>query len=109
MSKKLPVRWSQAAVGDLESMATHLARDSVVHAERTLEKLYSRAKTLETSPSRGRIVPELAELGLPTWWELIVSPYRVLYRVTRHSVDVLGVFDGRRDLEDVLLERLLRA
>jgi plasmid stabilization system protein ParE len=38
----------------------------------------------------------------------VVRPYRLIYRVERDTVTVLAVFDGRRDLEDVLLDRLLR-
>jgi toxin ParE1/3/4 len=43
-----------------------------------------------------------------SWRELVVKPYRILYRVSSDTVTVLAVFDGRRDLEDLLLERLLR-
>jgi len=43
-----------------------------------------------------------------TWRELVVKPYRLVYRIEGDTVTVLAVFDGRRDLEDLLLERLLR-
>jgi hypothetical protein len=43
-----------------------------------------------------------------TWRELIVKPYRLIYRIEGEVVNVLAVFDGHRDLEDLLLERLLR-
>lgn len=95
-------------MGDLEHIAAHLALVSEIYAEQVLEKLERRASTLSTHPLRERGVPELAYVGLRTWRELIVYPYRVVYRVGKDSVDVLGVFDGRRDLEEILLERLLR-
>jgi toxin ParE1/3/4 len=44
-----------------------------------------------------------------TWRELVVRPYRLVYRVGSDAVVVLAVFDGRRDLEDVLLDRLVRS
>jgi toxin ParE1/3/4 len=40
--------------------------------------------------------------------ELIVRPWRIIYRVGTGRVLVLAVLDGRRDLEGVLLARLLR-
>ena len=43
-----------------------------------------------------------------TWREPIVRPYRLVYRIEGDTVTELAVFDGRRDLEDILLERLLR-
>ena len=68
----------------------------------------ARAARLESEPRRGRIVPELARFGIRTWRELIVRPYRIVYRIDGDTVAVLAVFDGRRELEDVLLERLVR-
>jgi len=40
--------------------------------------------------------------------ELIIAPYRLIYRIRGHLVLVLGVFDSRRNLGDILLERLAR-
>ena len=40
--------------------------------------------------------------------ELITTPYRLIYRVRSRDVLVLAVLDARRNLEDVLLDRLLR-
>jgi plasmid stabilization system protein ParE len=54
------------------------------------------------------VVPELARLGMRTWREIVARPYRLIYRIEGDTVNVLAVFDGRRDLEDLLFERLLR-
>jgi toxin ParE1/3/4 len=43
-----------------------------------------------------------------TWRELVMRPYRMIYRMEGDTVTVLAVFDGRRDLGDLLLERLTR-
>ena len=40
--------------------------------------------------------------------ELLVDPYRLVYRVESARVVVVEIFDGRRNLEDLLLDRLLR-
>jgi len=37
-----------------------------------------------------------------------VAPYRIMYRVAEDRVFVLAVFDGRREIEDVLFQRLLQ-
>jgi toxin ParE1/3/4 len=42
------------------------------------------------------------------WRELVVRPYRIVYRIRKDIVMVGAVIDGRRDLEDLLLERLTR-
>ncbi len=103
------VVWAEAAARDLEDIVSFVAIDSPPNAERLLARLSARARSLETSSGRGRIVPELLPLGMRTWRELVVRPYRLIYRVAGDTVIVLAVFDGRRELEDVLLERLVRS
>ena len=106
--RRYRVRWAEVAASDLEELVSYVAQDSEGNASRVLKRIEARAASLESSPSRGRVVPELAHFGMRTWRELVVRPYRLVYRIEGATVTVLAVFDGRRDLEDVLLERLLR-
>jgi hypothetical protein len=55
------------------------------------------------------VVPELASFQMRTWQELVIKPYRLVYRIEGDTVIVFAVFDARRDLEDLLLERLPRS
>jgi toxin ParE1/3/4 len=105
---KYRVVWAKAAALDLEQIILFVASDSPFVAEQLLAKIRRKARSLGTSPLRGRIVPELLRLGMRRWRELVIRPYRLIYRVSRHAIVVLAVFDGRRDLEEVLLERLVR-
>jgi toxin ParE1/3/4 len=103
------VVWAEAAVRDLEELAAFIATDSPVNAEHLLRRLWVNAESLRRNPNQGRLVPELLRFGMRTWRELVVRPYRLVYRVGSDAVVVLAVFDGRRDLEDVLLDRLVRS
>jgi plasmid stabilization system protein ParE len=102
------VEWAEVAARDLAELLAFIAVDSAPDAERVLQRIERRAAALESSPRRGRVVPELARFGVRTWRELVVRPYRMIYRIEGDTVIVLAVFDGRRDLEDLLLERLTR-
>lgn len=106
--RRFRVRWAEVAVRDLEELLSYIAVESQTDAIRVLKRIETRASALESSPARGRVVLELARFGMRTWRELIVRPYRLVYRIEADTVTVLAVFHGRRDLEDVLLERLLR-
>ena len=106
---RLRVRWAEVAVRDLEDTVSYIAVDSPENAERVLDRLERRAATLGTAPTRGRVVPELVRFGMRTWRELVVKPYRLIYRIEGDTVTVLALLDGRRDLEDLLLERLVRS
>jgi len=107
--RRFRVEWAEVAVRDLEEIAAFLALDSPPDAERAVRRIEKRAAALETSPARGRVVPELARFQIRTWRELVVRPYRLVYRIEGDAVVVLAVFDARRDLEDLLLERLVRS
>ncbi len=105
---RLRLRWSEAAAVDLEEIATYVAADSPVDAHKLVAKLKAKTDSLVRMPGRGRVVPELAYFGIRTWRELVVRPYRIIYRMGAGTVYVMAVLDGRRDLRDILLERLLR-
>ena len=85
-SRRFRVQWAEVAVRDLEELVSLIAVDSELDAERVLRRIETRAGTLELSPGRGRIVPELARFGMRTWRELVVGSYRPLYRIEGSTV-----------------------
>jgi addiction module RelE/StbE family toxin len=103
------VRWSSSARRDLEAIVAYVADRSPQAALSTLDRLEAKAKTLSTLAERGRVVPELARLHIREYRDLVVAPYRLVYRVDGPRVLVLGVLDARRSLEDILLDRLIRS
>ena len=101
------VRWAASAADDIAKIAAYVATDSVESARRLVDRIESAVSALDHHPLRGRRVPELARFGIHAFRELICGPYRIVYRVEGRTVGVLGVFDGRRDLSDLVIERLL--
>jgi len=108
MPRSYRVCWTMTAERDLEAIIEYIARESKDTARRILKKLRDAAGTLSSRPHRGRVVPELSEQGITSYHELIVPPWRILYRIRERYVHVLAVLDSRRNLEDILLERLTR-
>jgi len=106
--KRYRVEWTRSACADLDSIVEYIARDNVAAAFSVLEKLEQRAESLICLPMRGRVVPELRAFGIHVYREIILPPWRIVYRVSGKSVNVLAVVDARRNLEDLLLERLIR-
>ncbi|MCM3877903.1 MAG: type II toxin-antitoxin system RelE/ParE family toxin [Thermoanaerobaculia bacterium] len=104
----LPVEWALIACQDLTEIIEYIARDDPGAAARVLDTLEARAASLRTLAARGRIVPELKRIQVHAYRELLGGPYRLIYRVESARVVVVGVFDGRRNLEDILIDRLLR-
>lgn len=102
------VNWARTAIIDLEAIIEYIADDDITTALSILKKLERTAKGLKTMPLRERIVPEIASYGIQIYRELISSPWKIIYRISGRSVSVVSVLDGRRNLEDILFERLVR-
>jgi len=106
MKKKYQVVWSNIAENDLRNIIEYIAGDSLPNALKIFKSIKHKASSLNTFPERGRIVPELRDQGLLQYRELVISPWRILYRISEMNVFVFSVLDSRRNIEDILLERL---
>lgn len=100
---------TEEAEADLIEIAEFIeTHDSAERADYVYEKIKQAVLKLETLPGRGRVVPELREIGVTEYRELLYKPYRILYFVVGKRVIVHGIFDGRRGIEELLSRRLLR-
>jgi len=106
MNKKCDVVWSNIAENDLKNIVEYIADDSPPNALKIFKRIKQKASSLYTFPERGRIVPELRDQGILQYRELVISPWRILYRISGKRVLVLSVLDSRRNIEDLLLKRL---
>jgi len=108
MATNYRVLWAKAAEEDLKSIIEYICIDNPSAARDSLKKIKSKVSCLCSFPQRGRVVPELKDHGILQYRELIIPPWRVIYRISEEQVYVLLVIDSRRNVEDVLLERLVR-
>lgn len=107
MNKKFEVIWASVAENDLAGIIEYIADDSPANALKVLNKLKEKTADLHHSPKRGRVIPELLEHGIYQYRELIVAPWRLMYRAQEDKVYVLAVLDSRQNIEDILLKRVL--
>jgi toxin ParE1/3/4 len=107
------VNYTVYLVGDAEQDLLEIYRyvarhDSPAKADRLLGNLERSILKLESMPSSGHVPPELERVGVTEFREVFFKPYRIIYQVLKSDVYVHGVLDGRRALQDLLEERLLR-
>jgi len=107
MSQKYDIIWAGVAENDLKEIIEYIATDSPANALIALKKIKQKASSLYTLPERGRIVPGLKDQGILLYRELIVPPWRIIYRISEMKVYVLSVLDARQNVEDILLGRLI--
>jgi len=108
MKKSYEVLWARVAENDLLGIIIFIAEDSPENALKILSKIKNRTAKLENSPMQGRVVPELLRQGISLYREIVISPWRVIYKIDENSVYILSVIDSRRNVEDILLARLLQ-
>ena len=97
------------AENDLLDIYRYVARhDSAEKADRLLDNLEKTISKLETLPLRGHYPPELESIGVLEFREFFFKPYRIIYQVINKDVYVHAVLDGRRDLQELLQQRMLR-
>ena len=110
MNKKYEVVWSNVAENDLKKIIEYVADDSPSVSPSVALKIFKgikqKAASLYMFPERCRIAPELRDQEILQYRELIISPWRILYRISENNVYVLSVIDSRRNIEDILLKRL---
>ena len=109
MTKVIAVFLLEDAEKDLDEIYRYIKRnDSEEKAERLSQNIEQVILSLHASPLRGHYPPELERLGVLEYREVFFKPYRIIYEVAGASVFIHCVLDGRRDLRDILQQRLLR-
>lgn len=102
------VIWATPAAEDLQDIVDFLLEDSASAAEKLLDRIEQTVSKLGTHGKIGRVIPELSKHNITRYREVVVSPWRLFYRTEGKQVYILAVIDGRRNVEDILLRRLVR-
>jgi toxin ParE1/3/4 len=106
--EQFEVELTQGAEDDLEAIYDYIAENrSVDDAEALLEAFLDKVRTLERFPVRGAVPKELDALGIREFRQILLSPYRLIYRIIAPKVFIMVVADGRRDMQALLERRLL--
>jgi toxin ParE1/3/4 len=106
MSKTYKINWANVAENDLIEIIEYIAIDSPADALKILQTIKKMASNLYSLPERGRVVPELQDQAILIYREIVIPPWRIIYRISDNDVYVLTVLDARRNVEDILLKRL---
>ena len=82
--------------------------DSLEVANKLLDKMEETCYKLERFPERGHIPEELRNTGIKRYLEIHYKPYRIIYEVKSNIIYVHSVLDGRRNIQEILSNRILR-
>jgi toxin ParE1/3/4 len=105
----LKVFLTTTAKRDIQEIYRYVAtHDSLQNAERLVGGLQEACAQVADFPERGNIPKELLSSGITEYREAHYKPYRIVYRTAPSRVVIYCVLDGRRDMQTLLLRRLLR-
>lgn len=106
--KSFEVIWTKGAEFDLESIVNYIKTDSIEIAKKIFFAIKEECNSLYYFPERKRIVPELQQIGIIKYREIIYQRWRIIYKIDNTKVYILLVVDSNRNLEDILFQRLIK-
>jgi len=94
---------------DLYEIFKYIATyDSDEKAECMLDELEKTCNSLSQFAERGHIPLELEQIGVFNYREIHYKPYRIIYQIIKDIVSIHCILDDRRDMHQLLEERLIR-
>jgi plasmid stabilization system protein ParE len=101
------VKWTKPAQKDLNNIIDFIMKDGFDRANQIYERIILKVDDLQFMPNKGRIVPELELLNINMYREIIDNPWRIFYKIDKTDIFILAVIDGRRNVEDIIFDRLI--
>ncbi len=93
---------------DLEAIFRYILGSGNPGAAKDMIRLIRQAcDSLCQMPESGHVPPELARADYYEYRQIIVKPYRIIYQVVESCVFIFGIIHGRRNVDEVLRQRLL--
>jgi toxin ParE1/3/4 len=108
MTKINKVIFSGKAYKDLRSLYYYIKEnDSKQAANKIYHGIQKQCNELVQFPQKRHVPPELERISVYSYLEINYKPYRIIYRISEDTIIIFGVFDGRRNMTDILTKRLI--
>lgn len=108
-SKTYKLKWTSSAKDDLLGIVEYIKKESLGIAKDVYLKIRKKAHSSNFFPLKGRVVPELQKEGITLYREVVAPPWRIIYKIGDDTVYIMAVLDSRQNVEDLLLQKLLKA
>ena len=106
---KFNVYLLREAEEDLFEIYQYVAQSgSPINADKIIDNIEETCLRLEKYPERGHAPRELERIGITDYREILYKVYRIIYQIVESDVFVYCIVDGRRDIQELLQQRLLR-
>jgi len=93
---KKKLKWTHLAIKDMNNIKRTISDDNPSAAENMIKTIRSKVERLKDFPTSGRVVPEFQS---PALREVIVPPYRVVYRIVSSEIHILRVWHSKQEIK----------
>jgi len=104
--EKYIVKITQGAEDDLNEIIEYIFQNNPRTALIIMEKIIARINTPDHFPNRGSYVPELLARNIKEYRQITEEPWKIYYKIDENIVNVMAIIDSRRNLKDVLINKL---
>ena len=106
---KYNIYFTKGAKQDLFDIYSYIKEKGYpLNAKNLLDQIKTTCQNLSNIPNRGHLPPELEQVGVFDYRETNIKVYRIIYQVINENIYIHCILDGRRDIQGILLKRLLR-
>ncbi len=99
-----------SAEQDLKELRAYVIKNFSIKVWRsTFEKIKETMRNLQHFPQAGLIPDEILKLNLTHYRQVLSGMNRIVYEVRQDNIYVHVITDVRRDMNSLLIRRLLRA
>jgi toxin ParE1/3/4 len=108
-AERFSVELTDEAARDLEHIHAYITEHaSEREADALLDAFASKIESLETFPGRGSVSQEFFDLGVASFRQIVMPPYRIVYQIIHRRVVISMIVDGRRDVYALIEDFLYR-
>ena len=88
--------WTEIAMEDLRLIHEYISKDSVMSADKQIDKIINRVDQIAIFPRSGRVVPEFNSEIIR---ELIEGSYRIIYQINSDAIGIVRIHHTARQLK----------
>ena len=104
---KYTIEMSLSARRDLAEITRYIAQNNPRTALRVTDRIEAKINSLDHFPHKGSYVPELMAKN-KDYRQITEPPWEIIYRVDNEVVTIMAVVDSRRNLQDILTQKLMK-
>jgi plasmid stabilization system protein ParE len=104
------IEWTRDGIDSLNEILEYYSdRAGETVANNIYEKIIKEIEFLELEKIKTKRTQELKDIGILDVYELVIKPWKVYYKISENNkkVYILFVLDGRRNLEEILISKVI--